>query len=76
MSIPQLEDEWEDLRARSVNPNQKLPPLPRFKSDVDAEAKRMLSGVDTAETMESLESKLEGARRSGRLVEVPTQTFR
>jgi hypothetical protein len=76
MSISQLEDEWEDLRARSVNPNQKLPPLPRFRSDVDAEAKRMLAGIETtpprsdASALEALEQQAEGARRRSRNIEV------
>ena len=46
MSVAQLEDEWDDLRARSINPGQKLPPLPRFRSDTERPDAEM-AGVDT-----------------------------
>jgi hypothetical protein len=65
MSIARLEDEWEDLRSRSVNPGQKLPPLPRFRSDVDTESKRMLSDVETnAMSMEEFQARTARGRRT------------
>ncbi len=48
MSIDQLREQWEDLRLHSANPNQKLPALPRFRSDDKADP--MLRNVDTTPT--------------------------
>jgi hypothetical protein len=78
MPIARLEDEWDDLRSRSINPGQKLPPMPRFRSDTDAESKRMLAGVETnaSTSMEELEAKLGRARRSGWVIEVTPSNAR
>ena len=62
MSVPQLEDEFDDLRKRSINPGQKLPPMPRFRSDTEKPDKAMV-GVDTGrETLESLQEKRSRSR--------------
>jgi hypothetical protein len=66
MSIAQLEDEWEDLRARSINPGQKLPPIPRFGSDV-AERDPNLKGVEI--------KPLGRSRETGALVEPTAAQF-
>jgi hypothetical protein len=78
MSIAQLEDEWDDLRKRSINPGQKLPPMPRFKSDQEAADKRLMAGVETRPprvAREKFESSLPDIPRRSREIEVTKDTI-
>lgn len=77
MSIGELEEEWGNLCRQTSNPNRRLPRAERYHVERDAEAERLLRGVDTTpppSVVEALERQTEQAAqarsRASRTIEV------
>jgi hypothetical protein len=80
MTTDRLEEEWHMLVKQTPNPNRRLPRAERVREERDAEAARLLAGVETVaprSVVDALEQQAEDARRrrAGRTIEVTPQNF-
>jgi hypothetical protein len=74
MSIEQLREQFDDLRLHSANPNQKLPALPRFRSDETQD--KLLTGVDTTPTKAAADIRPAARSRDIEVLPNTINTFR
>jgi hypothetical protein len=78
MTTDRLEEEWHTLVRQTPNPNRRLPKAERVREERDAEAARLMSGVETTPpraVVDALEQATAQARRGGRSIEVTSANW-